>query len=348
MKSVLKIVGSDAHGIAAPVSDVSGGGAPPGAPALVLPAVAIPPISLSQIAAEAEAAHTGQKTIEAASDAVKSHHHGVISKALATASQEPAGLLSTKTGELATVKADIVVRETVIKGTTKGDEIAEDIRSALTPIDQVQLATVVLAAVMFFLWSFFSTRSFLENFAMSSGVGAWLGGGLAVGLTVIFERLLHDPRLETKHLIIQCTYIALAGIAAIVWLLTLAIEAGGNAGATLGDVNAVVSVDDSAAARMMFRGVAQLFMEMFGGAMLAFTVFELWQKKSRRVVYRLRDKWLHETAELADLRNLEKRLEDEIAQLRAWFASHSHITEAYISKAVGHFLSGLNSQHQGA
>jgi hypothetical protein len=102
---------------------------------------------------------------------------------------------------------------------------------------------------------------------------------------------------------------------------------------------------------MMIRGVAQLFIEMFGGAILVHRCFEIWNKNAPGQVvkvYKIRDKWVQESAELRALRELEKFLEHQIAQIDQWFATHPHLIDAYLSKAKGQFLNNINLLQGGA
>jgi len=134
----------------------------------------------------------------------------------------------------------------------------------------------------------------------------------------------------------------------VVWVMTFGNEAGANASTSLADLTALSApADPNASLRMMVRGVSQVFMELCGGALLFDRIFTLWHHKSRRYVFRLRERWVQEHTELGALYKLAQRLEQGISEIDTWFDAQTKSIDAYVSKAAGYFMTSVNSQKGG-
>jgi hypothetical protein len=312
-----------------------------------LPSVQLPPLHIAQIAAEAVAVHQKQKTTDEGLKAVKEHHSNVSADAFAKISAGPMGQKFTMQMELATTKADITTREAAMASIVKGDEVSEDVPVKPSTGDRIQLFVTVAFTVGLCIFSVTTMHSFLESQAIAAGLMAWC---TAIGIFCL-SYVLEIPLMQTgqdQKKRLQYIYAGVVVFAAVVWVMTFGHEAAANSVDSLGDLNSGVGpADPHAALRLMVRGVSQVFMELCGGALLFDRIYVLLHQKGRRYVFRLRERWVHENAELGRIYKVAQDLEQGIAEIDTWFAAQQKAIDAYVTKAAGYFMTSLNSQQGG-
>lgn len=309
------------------------------------PSVELPPLDIAEIAAEAVAVHQNQKTTEEGLKAVKEHHRNASTDAFAKVSAGPMGMKSTMEMELTTTKADIKVREAAMNGFVKGDEVQEDIPVEKTQGDIIQLWVTVAFAIGLGLFSVTTMHSFLEAQAIVAGLMAWITAIGIYCLSYVLEIPLMQEGHAEKKKRLQYTYAGCVVVAAVIWVMTFGHEAAANSVDSLGDLNSGAGpADPYASLRLMVRGVSQVVMELCGGALLFDRIYVLLHPKGRRYVFRLRERWVHENAELGRIHKVAQGLEQGIAEIDTWFDAQQKAIDAYVTKAAGYFMTSLNSQ----
>lgn len=153
---------------------------------------------------------------------------------------------------------------------------------------------------------------------------------------------------DEKRKILRLAYIGVTGIASIVWISTFGHEAGTPV-MTLSSLEAPISADNTS--WYLIRGIAQMLMEIFGGAILFLRTFELWKKNGpgHEVKKELLIHPLYEAAEKdrAVLRDRESILNKELGQIQQWFDTHVPLKEQLATKATSELTHNLNILNQG-
>lgn len=340
------------EGVQAPPGGPPGGVPPPGEPPdddtmppdEVNPVIKLPPVALAQIVATGEAVCSGAITAEQGEKEVAQQHRDTATAAIADKAQKPAGSLKAKQVQLVETKIKIKKIEKILKTTTKSEEVIVQTQEKRPLVEKVMLWLVTTMVVLFAVFSIYANKTFLESFGIFSGAAAW--GMSFVPFLATWLVKWHIGDLDDSHQrIAQHTYVFISVVCAAVWMLSFGAEAGSAATVGLGEVNQAGAAESNAL-RMQVRGFCQLALEALGGAVLFHWCYTWWSRRGPGQAvkeYRLRDKWVKETQNLKKLRELEAKLEHQIALIEKWFESHTYIIDAYVAKACADLRSAITS-----
>lgn len=309
-----------------------------GAPTpLELPKLVLPRPDVAFIAAKAEAIARGDLTVDQAETDVANHHEEKISAALDKLSEGPQGLQKAKEKRLQDTKKDLKrVEENLSKG-TKHVEIDVSSEKPLTLADQWEFKLTAVASAALAGWSVYSTHAFLEGSGILSGLPAW---GVSIG-PIMVANVLKDALTtvtnDTYKRNLRLAYIGIAGVSAIAWIATFGHEASSPV-AQLSDLGTASTVaSQSGSSNLIVRGISQLLVELFGGAILFLKTFELWRRTGTQhdvhKVVKTSPKFVAEEAERDRLRNFEHELEHHLGQISKWFEAHTSLTKEFVTKA---------------
>ena len=311
---------------------------------LALPDITTLKPDIAFIVAKALAVHHGLITIPDAENVVAQHHRDLASAHLSMLSEVPNGLKSKTTAEMQTVTSDLAGLDSQLAKIDKYKEV--DVGSDLpkTLAEKVELIVTVAAAVLLGCWSIYAMHAFLEGTGILSGAPAW---GVSVG-PIIFAYVMKDAfnaidDIQKKHL--RLIYIGITGIASIAWISTF----GHEAGAPLAAFNSLEAVDATQSSNtgwFLLRGISQMFIEIFGGAILFVRVFELWKQtaSNQKVVKELMTSPHYEAAEAdqSTLRNRQLTLSKHLGQIGKWFDTHASFQSQFATKATSELTHNIN------
>jgi hypothetical protein len=302
-----------------------------------LPVIAQPPLGLMFTAGQAQALHHGAKSRTDAEAVVVAHHEERIRAVTTKFSEIVAGEQQKKQKQKADLEKDILALEISINAGTAGEEIeVESPKTKLLP-DNVELGLTAGASVCMVIWSVHTNHAFLHSAAIFSDTSAWIAAvGPMVGAWWLKDPLSSHPSDNVRRTL-RSTYAAVAVGAAVAWVATFGHEAG-SAATALGDLS-TTSMPEDHTLRMTCRALAQLFMEICGGALLFYRTFELFRNEGRgketRKVYRIREKYQYEIQERDKKRALLDRVEQHLSAIAQWFDTIPHIEKEYVTRAVG-------------
>lgn len=305
---------------------------------LELPTLVLPHPDVAFIAAKAEAVAKGDLTLEQAETDVAGHHQEKITAALDKLSEGPQGLQKAKEKRLQDTKKDLQNLEHCLASSTKHIEVDVSSEKPLTLADKWEFMLTAGASAALSGWSVYSTHAFLEGSGILSGVPAW---GVSVG-PIMVANVLKDALTTVVNDVhkrnLRLAYIGVAGVAAIVWIATFGHEAGTPV-AQLGDLGNVAQTgaDAGGSSNLIVRGISQLLVELFGGAILFLKTFELWRRTGTqhdvKKVVKTSPKFVAEEAERDRLRDFEHELEHHLGQIDKWFSAHPSLTNEFVTKA---------------
>lgn len=309
---------------------------------LRLPDISTLTPDLTFIVAKAEAVNQASITHEQAESQVAQHHHEIASAHLSTLSQLPSGLKSSKQTELVDVKSDLTRVDSQLAKIDKYTEVDVASDTPKTLAEKVELFATATAALLLAGWSIYAMHSFLEGTGILSGLPAW---GVSIG-PIVIAYVMKDALQavgEERKKVLRLAYISLTGIASVVWISTFGQEAGAPT-AALNSLEPSVVADNTT--WFLVRGIAQMFIEIFGGAILFLRTFELWKKNGpgQKVDKELLISPMYEAAERdrTALRNRELILNKQLGQIQQWFDTHAPFKEQLATKATSELTHNLN------
>ena len=302
-----------------------------------LPSVTQPPLGLMLTAGQAQAHHDGEKSRIEANEAVQTYHVEKIRAVTTKTAEVVAGEKQKKLKQKADLTKDILALEVSISSGTAGEEVEIEAPKAKLLPDNVELCLTATASVCITGWSVYTNHSFLVSSAIFSSTSAWVAAiGPMVGAWWLKDPLSSHTNDNVRRTL-RSTYVGVAVAAAVAWVATFGHEAG-SAATALGDLGSTVIAEDHSL-RMTTRALAQLFMEICGGAILFHRSFELFRNEGRgketRKVYRMREKYQYECQERDKKRALLERTEKHLSAIEKWFDTIPHIEMEYVTRALG-------------
>ena len=296
----------------------------------------LPRPDVAFIAAKAEAVANGDLTLEKAETDVEGHHQEKITAALDKLSEGPQGLQKAKEKRLQDTQKDLKRIDTNLSKGTKHVEIDVSTEKPLTIADQWEFNLTAGASAALAGWSIYSTHAFLQGSGILSGLPAW---GVSIGPIMVANVLKDALTTVTSDAYkrnLRLAYIGIAGVSAIAWIATFGHEAGSPA-AQLSDLGAAQTMPDAGSAHLIVRGISQLLVELFGGAILFLKTFELWRRTGTQhdvqKVVKTSPKFIAEEVERDRLRNFEHELEHHLGQISKWFSAHPSLKNEFVTKA---------------
>jgi hypothetical protein len=313
---------------------------------LELPDLKLPTPDVAFIAAKAEAFTRGDLSFEQAQNDVAEHHKGKITAVLTKLSEGPEGLEKSKKKRLQDTKSDLQRVEAELSGGSKRVEIDVTSETPKTLPDHWEFMLTAGASVALALWSIYSTHSFLEGSGILAGLPAW---GVSIGpimMAYVIKDALNTVVSDADKRNLRLAYIGIACVAAIAWISTFGHEAGSPV-AQLGDLgNMTQAAPDGGSSHLIVRGISQLLVELFGGAILFLKTFELWRRTGANhdvhKVVKTSPQFVAAEAERDVLRNFEHELEHHLGQISKWFEAHTSLTSEFVTKAQAELTHTIN------
>jgi hypothetical protein len=343
MKNVLKLIrgfrGAGVH--EEPVPLAAGGNS------ILLDLPKIGPLlpDLAFIVAKASATASGNISHAQAESEIMVHCAETADAYLKKLAEIPMGWQKSKANELSDMKKDLGRLEKELANGTKRSEVDVVSDKPQSLAERIELTVTSTAAIALSFWSIYSTHSFLEGSGILSGLPAW---GVSIG-PIMMANVLKDALTtvdgDHKRRFLRLSYIGLTAVASIVWISTFGHEAGAPL-ADLNNLNAQVSQQPGNSVWLTVRGISQLIVELFGGAILFHKSFELWKKKGdgqdHKTVLKESPQFIAAEKERNTLRIREQELETHLGQIQQWLDSHSPFKEQYVTKAKGELTHNIN------